>query len=226
MPPARSFKRDRSAVKAIRIHGPALTTPAQRSSSAPDRSVRRAHHRKRAAQRPTEICVESWPLGLLHFEDPNDTALGHVVADTNIGLCQLVLDTLSVDFLTRLDGDVLAAVDLIGDRCAGDAGVGLLLPQHVSSLGVEGTEHAVVGAADKDEVATGDQHGGHQLPPEIMLPRLFTGGRVLGLKLAIVIRARTRGSRMSSSFVPSHSLPGSSGSLTPRKPPQKLFCAG
>src|SRR5438552_1372880 len=36
--------------------------------------------------------------------------------------------------------------------------------QQIPGLGVEGAEHAVVGAADEDEVATGSQRGGHQLP--------------------------------------------------------------
>ncbi len=50
-----------------------------------------------------------------------------------------------------LDGDILRAVHLIGDRHAHDAGVGLLLPKQFAGLGMEGAEHPVIGAADKDE---------------------------------------------------------------------------
>ena len=68
-----------------------------------------------------------------------------------------------------------------------------MLPQQIPGLGVEGAEHAVVGAADEDEVATGSQRGGHQLPAEIMLPYLLAGGRIPGLELAEVVRAGTLG---------------------------------
>src|SRR5262249_33809968 len=93
----------------------------------------------------------------------------------------------------RLDGDVLGAVDLIGDRSAGNSGVGLLLPQEIPGLRIEGAEHAVVRAADEDQVATGGQHGGEELPREVMMPHLFSGGRIPGLEFAVVIRSRTDG---------------------------------
>src|SRR5580700_9586672 len=148
---------------------------------------------KRQAQGLPEFSVESGPLWLLHLKNPDHAALGNVIADPDIGLRQFVLDALGVDAPARLDRDVFGTIDVISDRSAGDAGIGLLLPQHVSGLGVESAEHAVISAADKDEVAAGSQHGGHKLPPEIMLPRLFAGGRIPGLQLTVVIRARAHG---------------------------------
>jgi len=44
-----------------------------------------------------EISVEGGLLRLLHLEDPDHAALGHIVADPDIGLRQLVLDALGVD---------------------------------------------------------------------------------------------------------------------------------
>ena len=115
---------------------------------------------------------------MLDCKHPDDAALRHVIAETDIALCQRVLDTLRVDAPAGLNGDVFGAVDLISNRCTGDARVGLLLPDHVSSLGVESAEHPVVGAADKDQVAAGGQHGGEELPREVVLPHLLAGGGI------------------------------------------------
>src|SRR5215472_17570157 len=46
---------------------------------------------------------------LLHRKDPDDPALGHIVAEPDVLLRQRVLDALGVDPPARLDGDVLGA---------------------------------------------------------------------------------------------------------------------
>src|SRR6516225_8656278 len=50
-----------------------------------------------------------------------------------------------------------------------------------------------VGAADKDQVAPRGQHGGEELPREVMLPHLLAGGGIPRLQLAVVIRAWAHG---------------------------------
>jgi hypothetical protein len=75
-----------------------------------------------------DLSAESRLLRLLHFEDPNDATLGHVVAKSDIGLCQGILNALGIDAPAGLDGDVLGTVDLIGDGSPGNSRIGLLLP--------------------------------------------------------------------------------------------------
>src|SRR5439155_255627 len=79
-------------------------------------------------------------------EHPDDAALRHLrlrIAER----VQARLHALRIDPPARLHGDVLHAVDGEGARHAGDAGVGLVLPDLRAGLGVEGAEVAVVRAA-------------------------------------------------------------------------------
>src|SRR5262249_22812947 len=99
-----------------------------------------------------------FPCSLLDSEHPNDAALRHVVLEARDLACQSVLDALRVHAPARLDGDVLRAIHLIGDRHAHDAGVGLLLPKQFACLGMEGTEHPVIGATGEDKIAGGSGH--------------------------------------------------------------------
>src|SRR3989442_1728235 len=99
----------------------------------------------------------SFSRSLLDGEHPHDAALRHVILEAGDLAGQCVLNALGIDTPARLDGDILRAVHLIGDRHGHDAGVGLLLPEQFAGLGMEGAEHPGIGAADKDEVAGGSR---------------------------------------------------------------------
>jgi hypothetical protein len=85
--------------------------------------------------------------------------LPEAAEDPDIISCrQCVLDALRVNAPPRLDGDIFRPIDFMRDRYAHDAGVGLLLPKQCACLGMKGTEHPVIRASDKDEVAGGCRH--------------------------------------------------------------------
>src|SRR5713226_2278355 len=97
----------------------------------------------RSTSRPSPVLL------LLHREDPDDAALRDVVCDADVvAVRQRILDALGIDAPAGLHRDILGAVDRVGDRGPGDAGVGPLLPQQLPILGIERAEHAVIGAAD------------------------------------------------------------------------------
>ena len=100
---------------------------------------------------------------LLDGEYPDDAALRDVVVNPDIVLGQCVLDTLSVDTPARLDRDIFRAIHFIGDWHGHDAGVGLLLPEDFTRLGIEGAEIAVVGSSGENQIAGGRGHRPEQL---------------------------------------------------------------
>src|SRR4029077_2166807 len=103
---------------------------------------------------------------------------------------QSVLNALRVDAPARLDGDIFRPIDFVGYRHAHDAGVGLLLPQHVAGLGVVGAEHTVVGAPAQEEITSGRRHRTEQLRlREVMRPDLLSRRRIPRLQFTIMIGA-------------------------------------
>src|SRR5439155_905379 len=81
------------------------------------------------------------------------------------------------------------AVDGVGARHAGDAGVRAPLPERFAGLAVERTEVAVVGAAGEDEAAAGREHRPPVVRLECAYPHFLTGVHVPSLDLTDVLGA-------------------------------------
>src|SRR5260221_2719695 len=194
-PGGRSFPLARSPPRP-----PVVRSPTCREPPAPT-----LRHEKRRARRPAlPVSIRR----LLDGEDPDGTALRDVGGYADITLHEPVLDPLRIDAPARLHGNVLRPVDLVGNRRAGDARAGLLLPQLVAGLGIERAEHPVVRAADEDEIATRGEHGGEKLPSEVVLPHLLAGGGIPGLQLAMMVRPRSHGQPPVVGLVATPQLPG------------------
>src|SRR5213594_3247231 len=124
----------------------------------------------------------------VHGGDPDHAALW----DVGLGAQDVVertLHALRVDAPAGLHGDVLHAVDGVGARHAGDAGVRAPLPERFAGLAVERTEVAVVGAAGEDEAAAGREYRSPVMRFECAHPHLLAGVHVPSLDLTDVLGA-------------------------------------
>src|SRR4029453_5687745 len=92
-------------------------------------------------------------------EDPNGSAFGDFGILPELQAIQTGLHGPRVDAESRLDGDVLPAVDRERNGDADDARVGWHLPDHLSVFRVERAEHSIIGATREHEPSCGRERG-------------------------------------------------------------------
>src|SRR6266568_2333808 len=142
--------------------------------------------RSRQHQGPTaHINCSGKPL--FHRKDVDRTALRYVRILSREQQVDARLHLGRVHAPTGLDRDVLLAVNLEGGWHSGHARDGLELPQDFAALGIEGAEHAVIGAAREQHVAAGRQHRTPVERRQVGRPHLLAGVDVPGLQLTDVI---------------------------------------
>src|SRR5215472_4329884 len=136
---------------------------------------------------PDDDAPEPRSKPLLHGEDPDRAALGHVRIFAGEDQVHAGLHFRGIDTPARLDRDILLAVDFKRYRHRGHARPGREFPKDLAGLGIEGAEHAIVGAAREQEAAAGGEHGAPVERRQVGGPRLFSSVEIPRLQLANVV---------------------------------------
>src|SRR5258707_15877530 len=100
--------------------------------------------------------VSFW-FSALDCEYPDHAALRHVRFRAH-GLVQTADHFLGIDAPPGLHRDVLDAVDHVGDRHRGDAGIRAEFPEYLAGLRIERAEHAIARAAGEHQSAARGEH--------------------------------------------------------------------
>src|SRR5262249_52847922 len=171
------------------------------SVSEPDRMSLRIPGIRYGARTTRRSPDRSSAKPLLHGEDPDRAALGHVRIFAGEDQIHASLHFRGIDTPARLDRDILLAVDLKRYRHRGHARPGREFPQDLAGLGIEGAEHSIVGAAREQKAAAGGEHGAPVERRQVGGPHLFSSVDIPRLQLANVVGA---GNHLHHVFCDSH----------------------